>query len=188
MKSKKKKIMNLKGCVAMSAAIAIIFIACGEKKNKQDEEVNTIEKGTQGKEQTKAIADVAFSNTVTAKVFHDYQELRMALINSDPAKAKKAAQNISEGFSEVRKDMKLMVLAMATSDDIENQREIFSEFTEKVVPIFSESLAEGTIYKQFCPMAFEGEGGYWLSDTEEILNPYYGDKMLTCGMVTEEIE
>jgi hypothetical protein len=32
-------------------------------------------------------------------------------------------------------------------------------------------------------MAFDGEGGYWLSDSKEIRNPYYGEKMLVCGNV-----
>ena len=44
------------------------------------------------------------------------------------------------------------------------------------------------MYKQFCPMAFEGKGGYWVSTSEDIKNPYYGDKMLTCGKVVEVIQ
>lgn len=37
-------------------------------------------------------------------------------------------------------------------------------------------------------MVFNNKGGYWLSTEEEILNPYYGDKMLHCGKVTETIK
>jgi hypothetical protein len=39
-------------------------------------------------------------------------------------------------------------------------------------------LSENTIYRKFCPMAFGGEGGYWLSSNEEIMNPYFGDKII----------
>ena len=37
-------------------------------------------------------------------------------------------------------------------------------------------------------MAFEGKGDYWYSTSEEIRNPYFGDKMLKCGRVDETIE
>jgi hypothetical protein len=47
--------------------------------------------------------------------------------------------------------------------------------------------ASGSIYVQYCPMANEGKGGYWLSSQEEIMNPYYGDDMLHCGEVKETI-
>jgi Cu(I)/Ag(I) efflux system membrane fusion protein len=45
-----------------------------------------------------------------------------------------------------------------------------------------------TVYVQHCPMAFENTGGDWLSDSEKILNPYFGDMMLHCGRVTETID
>ena len=41
------------------------------------------------------------------------------------------------------------------------------------------------VYQQFCPMAFNDAGAFWLSDKKEIKNPYFGDKMLKCGKVTE---
>jgi hypothetical protein len=37
-------------------------------------------------------------------------------------------------------------------------------------------------------MARNNQGGFWLSDDEEIRNPYFGDKMLTCGSVTEKLK
>jgi hypothetical protein len=48
-------------------------------------------------------------------------------------------------------------------------------------------LGTGVIYKQFCPMAFDNKGAYWLSSNEEIMNPYFGDKMLHCGKVEETV-
>ena len=37
-------------------------------------------------------------------------------------------------------------------------------------------------------MAFNNEGAYWLSKNENILNPYFGEKMLTCGYTQEITE
>jgi Cu(I)/Ag(I) efflux system membrane fusion protein len=34
-------------------------------------------------------------------------------------------------------------------------------------------------------MAFDNKGAYWLSETEEIRNPYFGDVMLGCGETKE---
>jgi len=81
-----------------------------------------------------------------------------------------------------------LAVEISKADDIGKQRELFSQLTEKVEPIFKVSIEGGEIYKQFCPMAFEGKGGYWISDASEIRNPYYGNKMLTCGKVTETIQ
>jgi hypothetical protein len=48
-------------------------------------------------------------------------------------------------------------------------------------------LGGTTAYYEFCPMAFNNSGAYWLSDNAVIRNPYFGDKMLTCGSVEEEL-
>ena len=44
-----------------------------------------------------------------------------------------------------------------------------------------------TVYYQFCPMAFNEKGAFWLSTTKEISNPYFGDQMLTCGEIKETL-
>jgi Cu(I)/Ag(I) efflux system membrane fusion protein len=36
-------------------------------------------------------------------------------------------------------------------------------------------------------MAFKDKGGFWLSNSEEVLNPYFGSKMLHCGEIQEKI-
>jgi Cu(I)/Ag(I) efflux system membrane fusion protein len=45
-----------------------------------------------------------------------------------------------------------------------------------------------TLYVQKCPMANSNKGAVWLSTEKEVKNPYYGDTMLTCGSVIEEIK
>jgi hypothetical protein len=37
-------------------------------------------------------------------------------------------------------------------------------------------------------MAQDGKGAMWLSESKEIKNPYFGDKMMECGSVEEEIQ
>jgi hypothetical protein len=33
----------------------------------------------------------------------------------------------------------------------------------------------------------EGKDGYWISETKDVKNPYYGSEMLTCGRMVEAI-
>ena len=42
------------------------------------------------------------------------------------------------------------------------------------------------IYRDYCPMYDQGKSGYWISETKDIKNPYYGSEMLTCGGITNE--
>ncbi len=76
---------------------------------------------------------------------------------------------------------------IAASSDIEAQRQAFSKFNEafyKSLEMFG--LKNETAYYQFCPMY--NNGAYWISETEEIRNPYYGDKMLDCGETKDTIK
>lgn len=175
----------MKRVLLITTALSFLFtISC--KENNKNENTSNDEKKTELP--AEQIAVVSFSNDMTRKVFEDYQKLRTALVNSDSEGVQKAAENLAEGFSEERDSMKLTALAMAEANDLEKQRHLFSKFTAKVEPMFEEAIATGTIYKQFCPMAFQGEGGYWLSNVKEIRNPYYGDKMLKCGKIVAQIQ
>ena len=78
---------------------------------------------------------------------------------------------------------------IAESDDVEVQRLAFSSLTSGLVSSIKYFGLEGdNVYYQYCPMAFNNKGDYWLSNSDEVLNPYFGDKMLRCGEVVEVIE
>lgn len=77
---------------------------------------------------------------------------------------------------------------MANTTDIEKQRESFAAFTEVVKRMLANKITSGEIYYDYCPMAFNGKGAYWLSNDKNIQNPYFGDKMLNCGTVEEVLE
>lgn len=72
---------------------------------------------------------------------------------------------------------------------VEEQRiqfDLISQALIDVVKVFG--LVGQTVYVQYCPMAFDDEGADWLSMEEDILNPYFGDKMLRCGLVKLDID
>ncbi|MCP9200596.1 efflux RND transporter periplasmic adaptor subunit [Gramella sp. GC03-9] len=90
--------------------------------------------------------------------------------------------------SHVKKSIE-MLDAIATNDILENQRGHFVILNENLVPIvMSVNGTDAMLYVQKCPMANNNKGAIWLSAEKDIRNPYYGDAMLTCGSVIEEIE
>ena len=70
------------------------------------------------------------------------------------------------------------------SNGIKEARVNFNSLSELILEANETyGLANRVVYKDYCPMAFGDEGAYWLSEKKEILNPYFGASMLTCGEV-----
>lgn len=137
-------------------------------------------------------------------VFDQYVVLKNSLVQSDTRKVAKAAGEVQNALSKV--DMKLLtddshmkwmdlsenldkqIKLIVSSGKIEDQRMAFAEFSNqlyKTVKTFG--LMGKTVYYQFCPMAFDNKGAYWLSEIKEIKNPYFGKKMIDCGDTKETL-
>ncbi len=70
----------------------------------------------------------------------------------------------------------------------EKQRLAFSSLSAAIYTMLKNAeLKNGGVYKQYCPMAFNDKGAFWLSDVSEIKNPYFGKKMLECGEVQDSL-
>jgi Cu(I)/Ag(I) efflux system membrane fusion protein len=72
-------------------------------------------------------------------------------------------------------------------DEVEAQREQFGFISQALINALTAFGVDGTYYVQFCPMAFDNAGANWLSNEEQIRNPYFGEMMLKCGSVTNEL-
>lgn len=69
-----------------------------------------------------------------------------------------------------------------------NKRSYFAHISEIVYcTIKTFGFANRTLYVDFCPMAFDGKGAYWLSTDEEFENPYMGLGMARCGEIREVV-
>jgi hypothetical protein len=69
-----------------------------------------------------------------------------------------------------------------------HQREHFDLLSRDMIDLVNATGSSQTLYKDFCPMYNNKKGAFWLSETKEIKNPYYGKEMLECGEVKEEIK
>jgi membrane fusion protein, copper/silver efflux system len=131
-------------------------------------------------------------------VFDQYIILKDAFVQSDIKKAKQATQKVQQALAKV--DMKLLtgdvhmqwmnilgnldsqLKALANAASIEDQRLAFAGFSNQFyMAIKSFGLMGKTAYYQFCPMANNKKGAYWLSESKIIRNPYFGEKMMDCG-------
>lgn len=78
---------------------------------------------------------------------------------------------------------------IAETDSIATQRAHFknlSEAVETLVRLFGSDL-DRIVVKAHCPMAFNESGADWLQTGKEILNPYFGARMLRCGDLTDQL-
>ena len=72
------------------------------------------------------------------------------------------------------------------SKDIASARTHFSSLSTQVIKLTETyKITKAVVYQYYCPMSFNNKGGYWLSETEDIQNPYFGASMLTCGEVKQ---
>lgn len=140
-----------------------------------------------------------------ADVFDSYVKLKDAFVASDAVVVKAEATNTSSALDNV--DMKLITGAahndwmnysasieaslneIKSADNIDAQRQSFSTLSDNLYKsIKAFGLGGKEAFYEFCPMAFNNEGAYWLSDKPQIRNPYFGDEMLTCGVVKEKLK
>jgi Cu(I)/Ag(I) efflux system membrane fusion protein len=73
------------------------------------------------------------------------------------------------------------------ANTIEGKRENFIFLSQPLIKIVEAFGANQKLYVNFCPMANNNKGAYWLSNSEEIRNPFFGEAMLTCGEVKSVI-
>ena len=195
------------------AATAFAFIAGCSGKNEdgatQAHEGHTTEEhsspaaGAMEASEPQFQVDDKFQNQLTS-LFTSYVGLKDAFVDSDPKKVQTEASEMKEALAEV--DMKLLSGAahndwmnylagiqnslseIQSADEIEIQRQAFSTLSDNLYKsVKAYGLNGKEAFYEYCPMAFDNEGGYWLSDQATIRNPYFGDKMLTCGEVKEKL-
>ena len=72
-------------------------------------------------------------------------------------------------------------------EGVEIQRQQFEFLTDAMINSITAFGTKNKLFVQFCPMAFDNKGADWISDVGEVQNPYFGDKMMKCGLVTDTL-
>ena len=199
---------------AVALASGMLFSACSGNKHEghnQDKEADKMTEMKPDKATEVSPSEVKVFENVDPSVktqingfLTDYFALNKSLIEDNNDEAKAAAKKLSATVSKF--DMsKLMgeqmdfyhtqlaklnagLKGIKESGDIEETRMELAPVSESIyalVKAYQTNTSE--LYYQFCPMAKNGEGANWLSSTEEIINPYMGQRMLKCGKTQEVI-
>ena len=182
-----KKIIRIITVLSLIAGSLAIF-SCKNDQNTKDAPKPMQNEMHQGDEQASMdtyegeALNAEFKNENTAEIYNLYVEIKDAFVNTDAETASDKAAKLAEKAGE-NQEIASAATQIAESEDVNRQREDFSKLTAAMEPVLQDALESGEIYKQYCPMAFEGKGDYWYSNSKDIFNPYYGDKMLKCGRV-----
>ena len=184
--------------------LSVIFlaVACKNKEDKTTEPEATEPKAANGYAYTETF------NQSMNNVLNAYYNLKDAFVASDTVKINEEAvylQNLLDslkldevqqfdtlGFSSINGrpgDVAAEIAAMLGEKELEKKRESFEMVSNAFYDMVRVIKPTGaTIYYQYCPMAFDNKGAYWLSSADSIMNPYFGKKMLTCGEVKETLK
>jgi hypothetical protein len=139
-------------------------------------------------------------NTAVDKITTSYIGVKNALVGSNATLAKtRSAELLAMLSTPVKGLQPAQQKLMATYLDklqfdsrhisettvIDHQREHFASLSKNMYSLLSGlKLNSATVYQQYCPM----KKAAWLSESEDIRNPYYGDDMLECGKVTATLK
>ncbi len=139
------------------------------------------------------------------KLVNQYLKLKDALVATAPEKASKEAKALvplvskvdmalvnGEGHIYWMKQMKIIKARaeeITTINNIDQQRESFDLLSKAIINSTKAfGVNESTFYVLYCPMAIDDDGSFWLSAEDKVLNPYFGEQMLSCGEVKEVLK
>ena len=137
-----------------------------------------------------------------SEVVAQYFKLKNALVKDQVAPAKSAGNEMNlvlakvdaskfkgsekTAWATLNNKLKDALAKVKGAKDIAELRKHFEQVSTEVIFLTENyGVNQDLVYKDYCPMAFNNKGAYWLSETKEITNPYFGASMLACGEVKQ---
>ena len=154
-------------------------------------------------------------NTAFQNLLTNYFELKDAFVEWDTAKVNQSAGRLkvladSLPTKQLKADSTIIMMAdnyassissesvgIVGEGNITEKRKSFYTLSEALYELLRTVRYDGqVVYHQHCPMAFnDSEEAFWLSDKNQVVNPYLGtkhptykNKMLHCGDVTDSLD
>jgi membrane fusion protein, copper/silver efflux system len=123
----------------------------------------------------------AFVKTDAKKSVEQAKRFQTALDKVETTKMTLVQQEFFKKTAEKLRSDASQIQALA---DVNAQREHFETLSLNLLTLVKTlKFNQEPVYQQFCPMAFDNKGAFWLSDEKQIMNPYFGNNMLHCGSV-----
>ena len=196
--------------MAFLMVATLVLYSCDTKKSEHSTDHDHSEAETNEQTQQTEIQAPDYS-TISSEIkdqintiFKTYLDLKNAFVSTNNEEAKKAAQQLASGVdkvdsSKIEGEVKTFIIThvsaikesanqIASAKDIESQRSNLDKLSSSLYLLMkSTGSSPETVYYQYCPMAQDNKGGYWISENEEIKNPYFGDKMMSCSETKETL-
>ncbi len=192
----------MKNIISALAIAAISFASCNNADNKNTDADVKVDSSA-----TSMHSDIVQSQSESPihGILTGYLQVKNALTNDNGNDAADGGKAISEAMAKLDKSSLSAAQAKAynavaddlkenaehineNSDKIDHQREHFEMLSQDMYDLVKSFDKTQTLYKDFCPMANDKKGAFWISETKEIKNPYLGQKMPNCGEIKEEIK
>ena len=198
--------------ISISIGIMILAVGCGQNTNKTESiEENGSEnahnhgdhdQGNSEKSEEREFEATNVKNASTSEIIDAYLKIKNALVADNDDGAAKGATALLGAFSNFdmteltesqhEEYMEIVEDAKEHSEHImkspiDHQREHFEVLSIDINDLVALIGTDKTLYEDFCPMANDGKGAIWFSETKEIENPFFGSKMLKCGKVQSQI-
>lgn len=153
---------------------------------------------------TETTASVITSDNAISGLLTNYIEIKNALVADNDKEAGSAGDAMAKTFDNFDKTSLSPEQSKVYNDivedarehaehiganagNIEHQREHFETLSQEMYDLVKSVGAGRQLYFTNCPMYNNNKGANWLSETKEIKNPYFGQKMAKCGSVKEEL-
>jgi hypothetical protein len=125
-------------------------------------------------------SDTAAVNRQAAIFVSKVDKINFAGVKTDSSVIDVAAQ--------IQKDISSETQNLQQTNNIEAKRKSFQMVSDGLFDLLRTIRYDGSkVYQLYCPMAFNNSGAAWLSNSSEIVNPYFGEKMLHCGDVRDSV-
>lgn len=158
-------------------------LAIGENSGSFNQSFNAMLQSYYSLSDAFVAGDTSKVNASAAALARNADSLRVDEIKGDSSgmikeTARQFMQNISSSSATLRQ-----------GSDIEAKRKEFEMVTDALWSLTRTVRYDGQkVYYQYCPMAFDNKGAYWLSSSTEVRNPYFDARMLKCGEVADSLD
>lgn len=199
------KYLKVKTGILAIAFVALTLTSCKDSKkehNNKDGHHTEMNHDASSKKEERTIDDNVQKNEATTPIIDAYILIKNGLAADNKDATAKGGTALLTAFSKFdmtalkgdthKEYMEIYESAKEQAEHIvkspiDHQREHFETLSTDVTDLITLLGTEKTLYKDFCPMANNNKGAYWLSEVKEIRNPYFGAKMLKCGSVKKQI-
>jgi hypothetical protein len=190
----------IKNLILVMVVVISTFAACNGSNSNENNTTQTADSTIKSTTENEVNKSVPIKEIVNA-----YLELKKSLTEDNTEGAATAGKTLEAAFKNFDKST-LTTEQKKLFEDVEedarenaehignnsgkiaHQREHFEMLSKDIYDLIKAIGAGQVLYKDFCPMYNNKKGAFWISETKEIVNPYLGKAMPTCGSIKEEIK